>query len=394
MLKFANLIVNYKGNFKIKKMKYFKSILIFGLFINLANAQKDSIYNRYTDKFRLESFSMIPTYVGFRDETDKDIFNWNGNFSYGKHLIEIGHLEIDFKNDRSQNGNMDDYTKNTYNLFHISYGYASIFNEKWRMHHTFGLGQIRIEKDRNGLILQDSRTLNLRLGSTLFYDIGKQFASGIALGYNWNTLKPIPEVGLAFTYKPFTKAELDVIRRDRYQKMKSRDSLRNLNLVLGKENNFRFHSVQTEIGHGNSKYRSKTYEELIEEGANESFSGMYIGASVIARWNNQLFGFAGSTTVRWALFYSPANFTEGSLLYGRLFKIIPGVEIEAYSGISVASVSNIGGQQFNDLTKLGVPIKLNLVMLDGRNRFGLTTNANFNTLVTNYSFGVHYNRRF
>jgi hypothetical protein len=34
----------------------------------------------------------------------------------------------------------------------------------------------------NGPIFQDSKSVHLRLGSTLFYDIGKQFAAGAALG--------------------------------------------------------------------------------------------------------------------------------------------------------------------------------------------------------------------
>jgi hypothetical protein len=82
-------------------------------------AQNDSIYNRYTNKLRLESFSIIPMYVGFNNETDKDIFSWNGTFSYRKHLIEIGHLEIAFINGHSQSAN-NDFTQNTYHLFHIS----------------------------------------------------------------------------------------------------------------------------------------------------------------------------------------------------------------------------------------------------------------------------------
>jgi hypothetical protein len=50
------------------------------------------------------------------------------------------------------------------------------------MHNTVGLGQIPIEKNCNGSIFQYSKCVNLKLGSTLFYDIGNQFAAGAALG--------------------------------------------------------------------------------------------------------------------------------------------------------------------------------------------------------------------
>jgi hypothetical protein len=79
------------------------------------------------------------------------------------------------------------------------------------MQNTVELGQIPLEKNCNGPIVQYSKCLNLELGSTLFYDIGNQFAAGAALGSNLNNLKPFPEVGFTLTYKPFTTAELNNI---------------------------------------------------------------------------------------------------------------------------------------------------------------------------------------
>jgi hypothetical protein len=38
-------------------------------------AKNDSIYNRYINKLRLEFFSIFPVYIGFNNETAKDIFS-------------------------------------------------------------------------------------------------------------------------------------------------------------------------------------------------------------------------------------------------------------------------------------------------------------------------------
>lgn len=187
-------------------------------------AQNDSIYKRYEDKVRLESFSIIAPYVGFGWENNKDAFALNATFSYNRHLIGLDYLEIAFKNERNSNNEV--FTRNNYYLWNLSYGYASVFNRKWRMHNTIGLGQIRFEKSRDTRKIEKSKGINLRLGSTIFYDIGKRFAAGAALGYNLNTIENIPELGLALTYKLRSKSESLMVKEKRSKREKQNDSIK------------------------------------------------------------------------------------------------------------------------------------------------------------------------